>query len=521
VKEKLHIYCRVSSDTQEKDGTSLENQEKSGIRYSERLGLEPVIYNEGSQSSYSESIDERPYLQKLIYGIQTGEVKNIYTWNRDRLSRNETLWDELSIKFYRHGIIYYTEGSVTDYSDHTDRLMGKILSSFTSYENELRRTRTILGKLERVKRGGWKGGDPPYGYQVIEKKLVENPEESKWIKFIYESFRDGRSLRQIRSDLFLEGIKTRRGNDQFPIRSLELILRNSVYGGSWIYRCKETKEVVECFNPPILDKNLIHDVRSKINLRDRKYQERQPNQKNFYLLQNLIECGECGSNYSGRSRRKKKTYYCLNQERHRTPHKHDMRYINCDEFDKLIWDSSIKILEESHHWKQSEKERILEPKTKKDKDLRYLNRKIRDKKNDIKDIQESFVELHRVKKIDPKRIKESMKHIELRILEEEKELKKLENEYNNQHQVSEWINWVEKHKSRIKDLKKRTDLSEEEQKQFLRGLITKIKVKMINKKTHQIDILFTKPIVDDGYDRGKKKVIDGKKKKTIKKELVY
>ena len=194
-----------------------------------------------------------------------------------------------------------------------------------------------------------------------------------------------------------------------------------------------------------------------------------------------------------------------------------MRYINCDEFDKLIWDSSIKILEESHHWKQSEKERILEPKTKKDKDLRYLNRKIRDKKNDIKDIQESFVELHRVKKIDPKRIKESMKHIELRILEEEKELKKLENEYNNQHQVSEWVDWVEKHKSRIKDLKKRTDLTEEEQKQFLRGLITKIKVKMINKKTHQIDILFTKPIVDDGYDRGKKKSSTGKKRKQSRK----
>ena len=170
-------------------------------------------------------------------------------------------------------------------------------------DTNYRRTRTILGKLERVKRGGWKGGDPPYGYQVIEKKLVENPEESKWIKFTYESFRDGRSLKQIRSDLFLEGIKTRGGNDQFPIRSLKLILRNSIYGGSWIYRCKETKEVVECYNPPILDKNLIHDVRSKINLRDRKYQERQPNQKNFYLLQNLIECGECGSNYSGRSRR--------------------------------------------------------------------------------------------------------------------------------------------------------------------------------------------------------------------------
>ena len=48
--ETLHIYTRVSSATQEEDGTSLETQKELGITCAEKNGFNYKIWNEGAQS---------------------------------------------------------------------------------------------------------------------------------------------------------------------------------------------------------------------------------------------------------------------------------------------------------------------------------------------------------------------------------------------------------------------------------------------------------------------------------------
>lgn len=88
IKEQLHCYFRVSSSIQEK-GASLEVKDMRGRKIAEERGLEYIPYPEGSASSHSETLDKRPQLQKLLLKIRDGDVKHIFAWDMDRLSRNK------------------------------------------------------------------------------------------------------------------------------------------------------------------------------------------------------------------------------------------------------------------------------------------------------------------------------------------------------------------------------------------------------------------------------------------------
>jgi len=57
--------------------------------------------------------------------------------------------------------------------------------------------RSRLGKIEKVKLNYWRGGDCTFGYRLNwdgkGNKLVENKEESKWVRFIFTEYSKGTS----------------------------------------------------------------------------------------------------------------------------------------------------------------------------------------------------------------------------------------------------------------------------------------------------------------------------------------
>ena len=89
--ENLHIYLRVSSETQMTDGFGIENQRDLGLSISKSKDMTPIIHNEGSQSSHLDTIDHRPILRNLLLKIEEGEVKNLWVYQMDRLSRNDVV----------------------------------------------------------------------------------------------------------------------------------------------------------------------------------------------------------------------------------------------------------------------------------------------------------------------------------------------------------------------------------------------------------------------------------------------
>ena len=66
--------------------------DSDSIKVSEKLGMKPIFWNEGSKSSSSDLIEDRPILNDLMFKINNGEVQNLWVFNNDRLSRNENVW---------------------------------------------------------------------------------------------------------------------------------------------------------------------------------------------------------------------------------------------------------------------------------------------------------------------------------------------------------------------------------------------------------------------------------------------
>ena len=92
VKETLHIYTRVSTSIQEEEGTSLITQKEIGIQLSEKIEMNYKVHNEGGISSSKDTLENRPVLLNILRLMDKGEIRHLYVWNTDRLSRNQITW---------------------------------------------------------------------------------------------------------------------------------------------------------------------------------------------------------------------------------------------------------------------------------------------------------------------------------------------------------------------------------------------------------------------------------------------
>lgn len=195
----LHIYTRVSSTIQETQGTSLKSQEERGINKANELEFEYKLWNEGGKSSKFEDLNNRPILRKLLLDIEDGRVEHIFVFNTDRLSRNQQTWGGIRWKLKQNHVKLHTPSGVIDLSSSMDDLIIGILSEISQYDNALRSERSQIGKLQKVENGFWMGGPPPFGYSIKGGVLVENPDESHWVKWIYSEYLNGTPTRKVQS----------------------------------------------------------------------------------------------------------------------------------------------------------------------------------------------------------------------------------------------------------------------------------------------------------------------------------
>ena len=292
--EILHIYTRVSSRSQEEEGTGLEEQRESGIKRSQDLGFEYEVHNEGSESSSREDLLNRDVLNNLLIKIQQGEVKHLYVWNTDRLSRNEVTFGNIRYLLKKHDVkLYVSDGKDYSLSSKLDNLTFGILSEFNRFENELRTKRLRLGKIRRIKEGYYLSGSRVFGYDIKDRKLVENKHEKKWVRKIFELYRDGNSVKFIRNELLKNGVQTVRGGTNFSLGTLEKILTNTHYVGYFFWNDKKTGESIRCECVSLISNKLFNDVQKVREQRSYKKNGRRIGDSQLVhktLLRDFLNC---------------------------------------------------------------------------------------------------------------------------------------------------------------------------------------------------------------------------------------
>ena len=524
--DKIGCYYRVSSLKQEDDGKSIDVQRKLGIETSKKLGYEYVEYNEGGKSSFSSEINLRPQLVKLLDDISKGKIKKIWVYNTDRLGRTSQSWYTILKVLIQYNVEIYTGDSTKPYNlkNPVDKLTITILTSISQYDNELRRIRSIMGKIESLKQGNtWVGGTVPFGYQVKNKMLVLQKEESKLVRKMFEMYRDGKSTTDIKMLLDKSPFNPRRSEKGWNLGTIQMMLRKESYKGTQVWEFKETDpngevtiiDKVTVKTPRIIEDKLWVEVRKKV---DDLIQRKGINNstKHNSLLRGLLICKKCGLSL-GQRYRNTNHYYGRCKEVNWKNKVDDFdnncglsKSIRVEETNELIWNLFIDVLKNSKKIREEYKIKGLTPKYDKETDrkkklktmMKYrsdLIRVLSKTKEELINIEVEF----RLGDLNKNMYDGIKSKFTERIKTQEIDLQKYDIKIEDYRNSESWINWVEQLN---KSLDRKNNFTLEKKKEELFRTIENIMVSYNkDKRGHDFNVNFKIPIVGDRIDYVDKK----------------
>lgn len=519
--ETLHIYTRVSTTTQEEEGTSLQTQLEEGIKRSEKLGWNYKHWNEGGASSSKDDLSNRPVLTELLTRVDEGEIKHLYVWNTDRLSRNGNTWGMIRFKLIQNDVVLHTPTGKQHLSDPQTNLLIGIMSEISQYDNKLRTERFRLGKLSRVRNGGWFGGPPPFGYEIQDSKLIVNEYESKWVKEIIDMYIDKVSVDDIRTHLMKNGVMTRRNNPIWSHGSIRKLLSNTHFSGTYTFTDKKSGETNTLYCDSIITPQTYKKLKQEIKKREYKGSgstRKQSWSKHTHVLQGLLKCGCCGSFYRiyYNPKQYNKFYFCPTKENNFKNTFTD-KYIKCgtirptikmEHSDELVWNTVIDVISNSYIFKESIKSEILEKQSysKTQKEIERIKVKLKRIDNDLRMISETLLSLDTNELLREKVSDKHYKEIQEKERDIQHQRELVLSEMGVKEESKKWVDWVKQFGDKITDLRD-NKLSNEEKNKFLSGIVKEIVVNSIDKTNHDLVIQFNMKYVNDqikknGTNRG-------------------
>lgn len=208
-KRKAYAYLRVSTFKQV-DGKSLEGQLEEIRAYCRAYNIELIgVYSDEGKSG--KSIKGRPEFQRMLDDVaEKHEVDYVLVWKLSRFGRNAC--DSLnSLKYLEeHGVNLATVQDKIDTGETMGKLIFTILAALAEMERENIKEQTRNGKKYTALSGGWNGGAAPYGYRLVDKKLVIAEEEADTVRKMFNWYmEDGAGYSTVTARLNESGIKPR------------------------------------------------------------------------------------------------------------------------------------------------------------------------------------------------------------------------------------------------------------------------------------------------------------------------
>lgn len=351
---KAAIYCRVSTDDQEKEGTSLQTQLEACETYCQGKGYQ--VLSRFSET-YSGLTLERPKLNELRELVRAGEIQVIVIYCLDRISRDPTHGVILTQELERKGVALE---AVTESIESTD--LGKLISYIRGFASKLEaekiRERTMRGKLAHLKNGRLPQGTGIgiYGYKWdknIGRRLIID-REAEVVRKIYGMAISGVSTNKIAISLNGSGVGTKSGSMWYPL-TVRRILKNISYTGKTYYgqtkRVSKTKVEAQPVEkwillPDITPQIITDEIFNKAQEAIAEAKQSRPLKKNSsYLLTGFMRCSKCGSPIGGTTLNGKYRYYkCRGAIPTATRGKIcDAGYIKAGEVESFVWERLVKL----------------------------------------------------------------------------------------------------------------------------------------------------------------------------------
>ena len=325
------VYARVSTDAQERGGTSLDTQERESIEYARAKGetVTQVIRDVASGASL-----DRPGLEQVRRAMRDGSCDVVLAHAVDRLSRNQNHIGVLLDEAEEAGVRL---DFVTEEFEQT--LVGQFILAARAFvaatEREKIVERTVRGKKERARSGRLPQatGKGCYGYTYVPEtgRRELNPEQAPIVVRIFEEFVRGKGVSRITDELNADGIPTFTGKEWYPV-TVHRVLRNETYTGRTVFgktgtrmvrrpgRKRRVREVyarpesehieIEGASPPIVSNKLFERAQARL---DDPARHAQHKPSRTYPLRGRLRC-HCGAGMVGHAvNRGRYSYYRCNR----------------------------------------------------------------------------------------------------------------------------------------------------------------------------------------------------------------
>lgn len=234
-KTKVVAYIRVSTNAQaEEDRYGIDAQKQAIQEYADKNNMEIVQFFIDKISGVKE---ERPEWNKIILAddITNPPFKAVLVYKQDRVARDLKLFFYYLYKLQVKGIELISVYDNVDENDPLANVMRSLMIFCAEQERKNITLRTSNGRKIKALKGGYSGGRPPLGYEVIDKKLVVKESEKDIVVRIFDMHDDNLSYDFIAKDLNNMGLKTRSGTEWTMAHIYYIVKNKRFYQGFYKY----------------------------------------------------------------------------------------------------------------------------------------------------------------------------------------------------------------------------------------------------------------------------------------------
>jgi len=291
--EKYFIYCRKSSEDEERQILSIEAQLQELRDYAMQNSL--FVIKEFTESRTAKE-PGRPIFNQMLLELEKGNASGILAWNPDRLARN-------SIDGGR--IIYLVDtGKITSLKFPTfwfeatpqGKFMLSVAFGQAKYYTDNLRENILRGIRQKLRRGEFPCKAPLGYFNEPRLRTIEpNLKTFALVKKTLELFANGEfSLTGIQAKMFSLGLVGKDGN-KMALSSIQKILTKSFYYGVISY----DGELYQGSHKPMISKETFDKI--QVALKDHSKPRHKRKERELQFL-GFAKCGDC--NYAITAERK-------------------------------------------------------------------------------------------------------------------------------------------------------------------------------------------------------------------------
>lgn len=390
VKHQLRVaaYCRVSTEEEEQQSS----YEAQCSYYTDKIMTNPewtmagIFADEGITGTSTKKRDD---FNRMIRRCRQKKIDLILTKSISRFARNTLDCLRYVRALKELGIGVYFEKENINTMDMDTELILTFMGAFAQSESESISANVKWGIRQAMKEGKVHiNFNRLFGYYVKEDGSPGiDPDKAESVRYIYDRYLAGDSLREIKQKLESAGVLAPNGSERWDFTEIRRILTNEKYVGDALLQktfkpdvlsgkiVKNTGQLpmylVQNNHPAIIDRDKYNAVQAE---RERRNTRKSPSQKTSstgrscyaskYALSERLICGECGTLYRRctwkRNGKTKIVWRCVNRLDYGTRYCHDSPSMEENSLQQAIMKALNSVMGKKHERTEQIKDAMIQ-----------------------------------------------------------------------------------------------------------------------------------------------------------------